>query len=134
MKAYFVVTGVVKYKGKILVLQKSDDDYNYPSKWSLVSGYVKEFESAQDTVIREIKEETGLLAKIVGKGELIQVEDKKKKKTWVIMAFLCKVSSDKVKLCNENKAFKWIYPKEIYSLDAVPGLSKDIGILGLIKK
>ena len=132
MKTYFVVTGVVKYKGKILALQKSDDDYNYPGKWSMCSGYVKEFESAEDTVIREIKEETGLFGKIIGKGKLLRIDDKTRKKSWVLMAFLCKVSSDKVKLCHENKSFKWIHPKEIYSLDTVPGLAKDLEILGLI--
>ena len=134
MKTYFVVTGVLKYKGKILALQKSDDDYNYPSKWSLVSGYVKEFESAQETIVREIKEETGLFGKIIGKGKLIEVKDFKKKKHWVIMVFLCSVKSDKINLCKENQRFKWIYPKEIYSLDCVPGLAKDLKVLGLIKK
>ena len=60
MKSYFVVTGIVKYKNKILILKKSPDDWNYPNKWSFCSGYVKEFESAENSVLREIKEETGL--------------------------------------------------------------------------
>ena len=55
MKTYFVVTGVVKLKDKVLILKKSPDDYNYPNKWSFCSGFVKEFESAEDTVLREIK-------------------------------------------------------------------------------
>ena len=50
------------------------------------------------------------------------------------MVFLCSVNSDKIRLCHENKSFKWIKPKEIYSLDAVPGLAKDLEILGIIKK
>ena len=55
MKTYFAVTGVVKFKNKVLILKKSPKDWNYPSKWSFCSGYVKEFESAEDTVLREIK-------------------------------------------------------------------------------
>jgi 8-oxo-dGTP pyrophosphatase MutT (NUDIX family) len=133
LKTYFVVTAVIKHKGKILALQKSDDDWNYPGKWSMCSGYVKEFESAEDTVMREIKEETGLDGKLVGKGRLLHIKDPKRKKSWVLMAFLCKVNSDKVKICHENKSFKWIAPKEIYSLDTVPGIVKDLEVLGLIK-
>ena len=132
MKTYFVVTGIVRHKGKILVLQKSDNDYNYPGKWSLCSGYVKEFESAEDTLLREIKEETGLKAKLQGKGKLIHVKDKNKNKSWVIVVFPCSVKSGKVNLCHENKNFKWIKPKELKSLDTVPGLKKDIAKTGLI--
>ena len=65
MKTYFVVTGIIKFNDKILILKKSEDDYNYPNKWSFGSGYVKEFESGEDTVLREIKEETELYAKII---------------------------------------------------------------------
>ena len=65
MKTYFAITGIVENKNKVLILKKSAKDYNYPKRWSFCSGYVKEFESAEDTVLREIKEETGLKARIV---------------------------------------------------------------------
>ena len=84
MKTYFAVSGVVKNKGKILILKKSPKDRNYPNKWSFCSGYVKEFESAEETVLREIKEETGLGAKIVRKGRLFQTDDKADGKSWII--------------------------------------------------
>ena len=70
MKTYFVVTGIVKNKGKVLILKKSPKDWSYPNKWSFCSGYIKEFESAEDTVLREIEEETGLKAKIIKKGKI----------------------------------------------------------------
>ena len=132
MKTYFVVTGIVKFKDKILILKKSKDDWNYPNKWSLCSGYVKEFESAEDTVLREIKEETGLNAKIIKKGKLIEVRDNKKGKIWVIATFLCSVKSQKIKLCNENQEFRWIACKDLSKYDTVPGLKKDLKVLGLV--
>ena len=131
MKTYFVVAGVVKNKNKILMLKKSKDDYNYPNKWSFCSGFVKEFESAEDTVLREIKEETGLIAKIVKKGKLFEKYDKNNGKNWVIMPFLCEVASSKVKLDHENTRFKWIDYKDISKYPTVPGLEKDLKILGL---
>ena len=132
MKTYFVVTGIVKNKGKVLILKKSPKDWSYPNKWSFCSGYVKEFESAEDTVLREIKEEIGLEAKIVKRGRLFQKDDKIKRKIWVIMPFLCKVNSRNVKLDHENVDYRWINYKDIKKYPAVPGLEKDLKVLGLM--
>ena len=131
MKTYFVVTGIVKNNGKVLILKKSPRDWNYPNKWSFCSGYVKEFESAEDTVVREIREETGLRAKILKKGKLFQKDDKNKGKSWVIMPFLCQVKSQKVKLDSENVESRWVNHKELKKYPTVPGLEKDLKVLGL---
>ncbi|HLG24471.1 MAG TPA: NUDIX hydrolase [Candidatus Nanoarchaeia archaeon] len=132
MKTYFVVTGVINHKDKILVLKKAPDDYNYPNKWGFCSGFIKEFEAAEDTVIREIREETGLKAKITKKANIFQIADKKLKKIWTVQCFLCTPSSDKVRLCHENTEFRWIEPKELKNYPGVPGLKKDLKVLGLI--
>ena len=132
MKTYFAVTGVIKSKSKILILKKSQNDWNYPNKWSFCSGYVKEFESAEDSVLREIKEETGLKAKIEKRGKLFEVHDKINKKNWIIMPFLCKVQSKNVKLDHENVDFRWINHKDIIKYPTVSGLEKDLKVLGLI--
>jgi len=131
MKTYFVVAGIVRNNSKTLILKKSPDDYNYPNKWSFCSGFVKEFESAEDTVLREIKEETGLAAWIIKKGKIFQKNDKSKGKTWVIMPFLCEAKSRNVKLDHENVEFKWINHQDIIKYPSVPGLRKDLKVLGL---
>ena len=131
MKTYFAVTAVVKHKNKILILKKAPDDYNYPNKWSFCSGYVKEFESAEENALREIREETGLNAKIIKKGKLFEVADKKLGRRWIIMTFLCKVKLNKVKLDHENVDYRWISHKDLKNYKTVPGLQKDLKILGL---
>jgi len=131
MKTYFVVTGIVECRDKFLILKKSPKDYSYPNKWSFCSGYVKEFEAAEDSVLREIKEETGLIAKIIKKGKLLQKDDRKKGRSWVITPFLCRVKSEKVCLDHENTDFRWINQKDIKNYETVPGLEKDLKVLGL---
>lgn len=131
MRTYFVVAGIVKNKDKLLLLKKSPTDYNYPNRWSFCSGYIKEFESAEDTVLREIRKETCLNAKIIKKGSLFKVDDKNNKKSWVIMPFLCRASSRKVKLDHENVEFRWVYYSDIRKYPVVPGLRKDLKVLGL---
>ena len=131
MKTYFAVTGVVKNDGKILILKKSQEDYNYPGKWSFCSGYVKEFEAVEDTVLREIKEETGLDARIVKKGKIFLARDAKKKKGWFVMPFLCSVNSQNVKLDHENVDFKWINIKDLKNYPTIPGVRKELEILNI---
>ena len=132
MKTYFAVTSVVKYKNKVLILKKSPKDWNYPNKWSFCSGFVKEFEAAEDTALREIKEETGLTGKIIKKGRIFQVNDKLKGKAWIAIPFLCEVKSAKVKLDHENSKYRWINYEDIKKFDNVPGLEKDLKVLGLL--
>lgn len=132
MKTYFVVAGIVKNKGKVLILKKSPKDWSYPNKWSFCSGYIKEFESAEDTVLREVEEETGLKAKIIKKGKIFQKNDKNNGKSWLIMPFLCEVKSKNVKLDHENIEFRWINYKDIKKYPTVPGLEKDLKVLGLM--
>lgn len=133
MKTYFVVTGVVQNKdGKILLLRKSPHDNLYPGKWSFCSGYVKEFEAAEDTALREIEEETGLQAKIARKGKTIEIIDEEKQRHWIVACYLCAVDSSIVALCHENSEFRWVLPKEIMQFDMVTGLEKDLKALGVL--
>lgn len=131
MKTYFTVTAVVMNNGKILILKKSPKDWNYPNKWSFCSGYAKEFQSAEDNVLREIKEETGLNAKIIKNGRLLEIYDKNNDTKWVVVPFLCEVKSRNVRLDHENVDYRWINHKDIKKYPTVPGLEKDLKVLGL---
>ena len=133
MHTHFVVTSIVRHNGKILILQKSDDDVHYPGKWSFVSGYVKEFEAAEDTAIREIMEETGLSAAIGRNGRVIEMVDAQKKKRWIAQVYFCSVGSDNVRLCHENKDFAWVSEDEFSNYDFVPGLETNLKKLEVTK-
>jgi ADP-ribose pyrophosphatase YjhB (NUDIX family) len=134
MKSYFAVVAIVKNGDKILILKKSSDDWNYPNHWSFCSGFVKEYESGEDNILREIKEETGLKGKIVKTGTVFEKKDTKKKKIWIVKPYICAANSRKVKLCHENSEFKWIYAKDINKYKCVPGIRQDLSNLGLIKQ
>ncbi len=127
MKTYHTVTGIVTHKDNILILKKAPDDRNYPNKWSFCSGFIKEFEPAEESVLREIKEETNLNAKIIKHGKIIEILDKDKR--WVVACYLCLSNSKDVKLCHENTEFKWVTKEELKNYDFVPGLEKEINLL-----
>lgn len=128
MKTYFVVTGIVKHEGNYLILKRADDDRNYPGKWSFCSGFVKEFESAEDACLREIEEEVGLLCRIF-RSDLIDTIDEERGIRWVVAVFLCEADDNEVKLGPENTKYKWV--KDFKGIDLVPGIWDAIERLGL---
>ena len=131
-KTYFVVTGIVMCNGKYLILKKAPDDYNYPEHWSFCSGFVKEFESAEDTCLREIKEETDLDVELIKEGTLIHKHDPRNGKNWVILPFLCKAKNTQIRLDHENTEYRWITKDEIKNYNFVPGLIKNLESVGFL--
>ncbi|MBW2974796.1 NUDIX hydrolase [Candidatus Woesearchaeota archaeon] len=132
MKTHFSVTSVIRHKGRFLILKRAPDDRHHPDKWSFCSGFIREFEAAEEASLREIREETGLKARIVRTGEIVQVIDRKYGKRWVVAVYLCEAESDDVKLCNENVDFRWVSLEELNDYPFVPALRKDLESLGLI--
>ncbi len=133
MKTHFVVTGVIKFEDKFLILKRASDSHHYPDKWSFCSGYAKEFESGEDAVKREVKEETGLDCRITT-GDVIEAYDKEKDIKWVVAVYICRVDTKDVKLDKENVEHKWIVLDEMDDYDFVPGIKEDIKNLEVFKK
>ncbi|MCK5451914.1 MAG: NUDIX domain-containing protein [Candidatus Aenigmarchaeota archaeon] len=133
MKTYATVVGIVKFGDKILILKRNGNRATSPNLWQGVSGALKEREAAEDAVLREVKEETGLDSKIIKAGEIIDVTDKYGR--WIVFPFLVSVDSDNVRIDeNEHTDYKWINPDEIKNFDCVLGTIKDLIVLGLVDK
>jgi 8-oxo-dGTP diphosphatase len=131
MKTHAVAVGVVKFGEKILLLKRNPDRRQSPDKWQTVSGFISEEESAEDAVLREIKEETGLEGKIVKSGKVFEVTDNWGR--WIIIPFLISVDSGKVKIdLKEHSEYAWANPKEITKFDCVFGADKDLKSVGLL--
>jgi 8-oxo-dGTP diphosphatase len=113
-----VVGGVIFNKeGKILILQRSKDEDVFPEIWELPSGKREFFEDSQSSLIREIKEETGL-----SKIEIImpfyvfeyKVEKQEEIRDTTQINFLVKLLEDEeVKLSKEHQDFAWISKDEV---------------------
>jgi len=101
---------VMNEKGEFLTLRRSKDNKYSIGKYDLPGGHIEENESLKDSVIREIKEETGLDVRF---GEIIDVvefpEDspqfKEEKRG---LRCICYASSDEVKLSHEHDEYQWI--------------------------
>jgi ADP-ribose pyrophosphatase YjhB (NUDIX family) len=137
MATYVAVIGVVKLDNDernddciILLLKRNAQRRTSPNKWQTPSGFINEGESAEEAVLREVKEETALEGIIKKSGSVFEVIDEWAR--WIIIPFLISVKSDKVVIdTREHSEFKWIKVNDILSFECVKGIDEDLKAVGL---
>jgi 8-oxo-dGTP pyrophosphatase MutT (NUDIX family) len=108
-------------ENKLLLLKRSENDNWMPNRFALVGGGIEENEIPEQTIIREIKEETNLSVK---KPKLVYstIEE-----NTFIYVYVGKVkNSDKIKLNDEHTGYIWVTNSDIKNYDTVPNLSSMI--------
>jgi len=109
-------SGAVIKDGKILILQRAQDDDIFPGLWELPSGKKEPRESVYDAVVREIKEETDVDVMVL---DIIftfnfEVEKPDEIKDFTQLVFLVEPVGDaNVKISNEHQDFKWVSKEDL---------------------
>jgi len=119
-----VINCVLKYGGKILLVQRSKKLNFYPGYWNGVSGFLDDQRSLKEKVFNEIREELGIAKnkiRSIKLGEIFDQEEKKYKKTWIVHPVLVEVKTDKIKIDWEAENFKWVTFAEAEKLKLLPG-------------
>jgi 8-oxo-dGTP diphosphatase len=135
MATYVAVIGVVKLDDEeeeayILLLKRSAQRRTSPNKWQTPSGFMNEGESAEEAVLREVKEETALEGTIKKSGSAFEVVDEWAR--WIIIPFLISVKSNKVVIdTREHSEFRWVKVNEVSSFECVKGIDEDLKAVGL---
>lgn len=130
-KAFFIcVMGCIfNGKGEILLAKRNDPvNPRFHGKWQMPGGAVEENETLEQALIREMKEETGLVVKLISQrpavtfGEIDQ-EGKDLGLRLLLIAFPCKIISGKLgkNVCSETKELKWFKRNNIYKQKLLPG-------------
>ena len=122
-----VINCVVKYKNKILVVQRSKELNFYPGYWNGISGFLDDERSLEQKVKDELKEELGIVAKNIIKirlGEIHLQEAPKYKKTWIVHPVLVELKTNRIKLDWEATNYEWIDSSEVKKLKLLPGFEK----------
>ena len=105
---YLVAKVVITNGSQVLLLKRSGTDLNRPYEWDLPGGVVKVNEDPTDAVMREAKEETGI---IFSNPRIIKVhhEYKERYEEYVLTLIYHTTFPDKeVKLNPEHDAYEWV--------------------------
>lgn len=124
-----VLGGVVVKDGKILILQRHKDEDVYPNMWELPSGKREFLEPSEDSLIREVKEESGLDVEIMMPISVFdyQIEKSEEIRDSTQINFLVKpINNQEVVLSEEHQAFVWISQNEISKFGVTEATEKVI--------
>lgn len=120
MDSQVAVKAVIRNsEGKFLIMREGE-------RWQAVGGRLEKGEKLEDGLRRETEEETGITDLEVGKA--IHVDEWFAKpegelKHIVAIFFLCRSSTNEVRLSSEHQEFAWVTPDE---LDEYETLEKEI--------
>ena len=115
---------------EFLLLKRSPDEY-YPNLWQMVSGKIKENETAYKTAIREIKEETSLSPEKFWVAPTVNsFYSPDKDYICLLPVFAAKVKFEsKVILSKEHVEYKWVKPEEAKQMLAWDGQKKSVDVI-----
>lgn len=118
--------------GKLeFLLLKRAHYQNYPNLWQMVSGKIKDSETAYNTALREIKEETGLIPEKFWVAPTVNsFYSPQGDYICLLPVFAAKVNfSCDVKISDEHSEFRWISPEEAKKLLAWDGQRKSVDVI-----
>lgn len=103
--------------GIVFLLLKRADTKQYEHLWQGVAGKIERDESAHQTVIRELKEETGLLPKRMFTADHVsRFYESHSDRLNLVPVFGIEVESDEVQLSVEHIEFRWVDVEEALKL------------------
>lgn len=123
-----VVTSILRDRGKILLLRRSDRVGSFRGLWAGVSGFIERGETDEEAAHREMEEEIGhsnlrlvrhIETQMFRDGDVV----------WCVHPFLFEARDPEIKIDWEHRAFEWVAPKDLARYQVVPGLRQVVNKL-----
>ena len=115
-KLFVATKAFIVHDGKVLILRESSDykDGANAGQYDVVGGRVEPGQRFDESLRREILEETGLEVNIGGPIHVDEWRPEVRDEKWQIVGiyFVCEADSDEVQLSEDHEAYEWIDPKD----------------------
>jgi|SRR3989338_7477759 len=125
-----VITVIVKFDGRILMLKRSNAVSTYKCKWQAVAGYLDEIKPLKEKLLEELKEEANIKEENIREikyGKKFESADKSIGKTWIVHPVLVELNKKpNIRLNFEHSEYKWVKAEQISKLDIAPNLEESI--------
>ena len=105
---------VIREGEKYLLLKRSPDAKVYPDRWDFPGGKLDQGETAEEAVVREVKEETGL--DVAFGPRIKQTEYEDTDYILVFYYFIPQSLSGNIRLSDAHSEYQWFAEKEIRDL------------------
>jgi 8-oxo-dGTP pyrophosphatase MutT (NUDIX family) len=128
------VNCIVRYKDRILLVQRAPELLYYPNCWNGVSGFLDDEKNIYEKAKEELLEEIGISEKDIVSmkaEEPIEMKSERYDKAFIVSPMLVEVKTDKVKLNWEAQDFEWVKPEEIEKFDVLEGFLEIVKSVGL---
>lgn len=119
------VGAVVVEQGRVLLVRRGTEPLK--GQWSLPGGMLELGESLTGGVMREVREETGLIVETVELVELldrIQRDGERVRYHYVLADYLCRVVGGSLQAATDADAVRWVERDEWNRQDSAPGALK----------
>ena len=129
-KFFVAVKALLFYKETFLIIRRSSAARGEHHFWEFPGGRMEFGETPEEALLREVSEETGLIASCIcplQTWSFFRSEDMQ----IVGITFLCKATTDAVRLSEEHDAFAWITKDELDQYPFMPSVRNDIENLNL---
>jgi predicted aconitase with swiveling domain/8-oxo-dGTP pyrophosphatase MutT (NUDIX family) len=116
-----VVTCIMRNRGRILILKRSEKVGSYRGSWAGVSGFMEGDETDEQAARREIAEELDVRhTRLVRRGPVRSFRHDDT--VWTVHPFLFDLKSRDLMIDWEHDTHAWVLPKEVAGYRTVPGL------------
>jgi 8-oxo-dGTP diphosphatase len=105
--------------GRLLVIRRGRPPW--PGLWSIPGGRCRPGEAAAEACVREVAEETGLVAQVVRLAGHVD-RDGPDGRVYVIDDFVCVVTGGRLLAGDDADDARWVDRAELAALPLVPGL------------
>ncbi len=111
-KTYVVAVAIVEFRGRFLIAKRAATKKFAPGQWEFISGFIDTKESAEEIILRELKEEVSLDGEVINTTNPFCTEDEEGR--WVILPFKVAASNDDADAKSEDHSeLKWVVREEL---------------------